>query len=197
MSHRRIIHVQPLSFVELVMAAEETFGFTITDRDAERLSTIGDFKRYFESHIPSSKAFRCTCQRAFHGIRAIVCEVLGVPRDRVRPQTEWTDLLPTNGRRRAWKRIARKAQIPQLNFWELQNREALAALGRVLTRRWDAPVFRRTVGSTAQLLAALQPLPTKAPDEGWSREEISRVLDRLILDVCVVLDFSDDVRLVD
>lgn len=173
------------------MAIEETFSLTMTDSDAETIFTIGDLKRYVQSHVRQTSASKCYCQRAFYRIRADACDVLDARRSSVRPRTLWTELLPSKGRRRAWKRIVRGAGVPHLEYWKLP------FLSLAPLRRWDVPVFRGTVGSTAYLLAAMEPLPQRSPGAPWSRDEISRVIDRQIVDTCGISDFSDDVMLVD
>ena len=39
-----------LDTIELVMALEEEFGFEISDREAEKIVTVGDAIKYIESH---------------------------------------------------------------------------------------------------------------------------------------------------
>jgi len=42
------LRADSLDYVELVLEAEETFGLTIPDREAERIRTVGDYLCYFQ-----------------------------------------------------------------------------------------------------------------------------------------------------
>ncbi len=179
------VSVPGLSVVELVMAIEETFGLAIPDSDAERIVTVGDIKRYLRSRVRRDCSTDCASQRAFYRLRSVVCDELCVSPKVVQPRRRWLDVLPARGRRVAWKRIVRRARLPHRARWSLP------------VLRWNLPSFRNTVGWSARLLAASEPLPVKAPSEGWTRDEISRTVDRLVMDVCEITDFSDEVFLAD
>lgn len=181
----RSINVPGLSVVELVMEIEETFGLAITDDEAERIHGIGGIKEFLISRVHRGSSTECVTQRAFYRLRTVVCEVLAVPRAAVNPRKRWSDLLPATRRRWAWKLIVTGAHLPNRPRWN------------VPILRWNPPVFRRTVGLTARLLAAMEPIPVKGPGEGWSRDEISRTVDRLVVERCEITDFCDDVFLAD
>lgn len=173
-----VVRVPPLSVVELAMAIEETFEITITDEADEAFWTIGGIKDFVASQARRRPSTRCETQRTFYRLREAVSRVLSVPRSAVRPGTPWTELLPQRGRIRAWWRVARAARVPHL-------------------RRWRLPSYRRTVGSVAALLAAAQVTPRSRTGSGWSRDEVRRIVDGLVIEVCELADFCDNVALVD
>lgn len=41
-----------LDLVELIMAMEEKFGFSVPDEDAEALTTLEKVIQYFDDHLP-------------------------------------------------------------------------------------------------------------------------------------------------
>ena len=51
-----------LDYIEFAIEAEEAFGITLPDRDAERILTVGDFLRYIRDclHHGDGKPFRPT-----------------------------------------------------------------------------------------------------------------------------------------
>lgn len=55
----------------------------------------------------------------------------------------------------------------------------------------------RRLDRTARLLAAMEQPPQSEPREGWTRQEIFRTIDRLVVEVCEVTDFSDHSILLD
>ncbi len=184
---RSVPHVRlpGLSVVELVMEIEQVFHLTIPDREARTIVTVGDIKNYLASRVRLGSSTDCVTQRAFYRLRSVVCGELTVPRSLVRPSSAWKDLLPAHGRRWVWGRIVKRARLPRQPPWN------------VAGLRWKLPIYRDTVGSTARLIAAAEPVSPRGPDESWTRGEISRAVDRLVMDVCEVTDFSDDVFLED
>src|SRR5262245_5086412 len=100
-----------LDTIELVLAFEESFGLPIPNEDAEQLITPGDVVRYFERRLALGNG-QCLEQRAFYRLRRASMTVLGQPRGSVRPATRWSDVLPSDGRRRAWRDLGTTAALP-------------------------------------------------------------------------------------
>jgi acyl carrier protein len=50
------ISVDSLDYIEFLVEAEQTFGVTIPDRNAERLLTVGDFLRYIRDCLRNGDA---------------------------------------------------------------------------------------------------------------------------------------------
>ena len=49
-SFREDLKADSLDLVELIMAFEEEFGGTISDEDAQKISTVGDAVKYLSEH---------------------------------------------------------------------------------------------------------------------------------------------------
>lgn len=47
----RDLGVDSIDTVELIMAVEETYDITISDKDAEDLKTVGDVVEFIEDHL--------------------------------------------------------------------------------------------------------------------------------------------------
>lgn len=47
----RDLGVDSIDTVELIMAVEETYDITISDKDAQELKTVGDVVEFIEEHL--------------------------------------------------------------------------------------------------------------------------------------------------
>ena len=88
-----------LEAVEIVMAAEEAFGITIADSEAEKMVTPHNMIEHIMSKVGQPGHTPCLKQRAFHRIRAALMRRLGVKRERIRLETRLRELIPRPGRR--------------------------------------------------------------------------------------------------
>ena len=47
----RDLGVDSIDTVELIMAVEETYDITISDKEAQEMTTVGDVVEYIEDHL--------------------------------------------------------------------------------------------------------------------------------------------------
>lgn len=100
-----------LDLVELVMDIEKEFGLVIPDRDAERITTLGDLHQYLLRQRDLAGDSVCLSSALFYRARRALCEQLGHARRGVAPCTPLDDLVPRQGRRGHWRRL-REALAP-------------------------------------------------------------------------------------
>jgi acyl carrier protein len=100
---------------DLVIAVEDAFGFSIPDRDAERLDTVGKLYDYILAHRFQGKQEACLSSAAFYRIRRALVSVLQISRKDVRVSAELSKLIPVR-RRHAWRDLesATRLRLPQL-----------------------------------------------------------------------------------
>jgi len=97
-----------LSLVEYVMAVEEAFGISIPEEDTAQVRTARDLVDYLLPRITTfADPLACSTQRTFLALRRGIMDVMNVPRQRIRPETRWNDLLPMHGRARKWHALHR------------------------------------------------------------------------------------------
>ncbi len=155
-----------LDGVEFVLAVEEAFGLAIPDEDAQLLVTPGHVVDYLERRLGVGQG-ACLEQRAFHALRRAAIAVLNRPRSAFRPTTRWDAILPSRGRRRAWRLLHHATGVvpwPAMWLWG-----------------W-IPERHATLGDTAQYLATHAPAALQKPGAGWSRAQIETTIRRLILE---------------
>jgi acyl carrier protein len=100
-----------LDTVEVVMIVEETFDFTIPDRDAEKLRTVGEMYRYVLEHIPVDNSSKCLSSVAFYRLRRVLMDAFKTPRSNIRPTSRVEDILPRGSRKSDWQRLASKLKL--------------------------------------------------------------------------------------
>lgn len=113
-----------LDSVELVMSVEDAFQISITEEDASKISTVGEFYDVVLSKLAikgvddEESSRRCLTSAAFYRVRQAMVEVLRIDRRKINPKTELSVLLPTQQRRENWQRIrqATELKIPKLRL---------------------------------------------------------------------------------
>ena len=106
-----------LDAVELVMAAEEKFGISITDEEATKTLTVGDLKHLVRAKLDVADADGCLTQRAFHLIRKNATAQFGILRRNLRPDTTLETVVPQSSRRESWQNFQVAlgvAELPEL-----------------------------------------------------------------------------------
>jgi len=105
-----------LDGVELVMAVEENFGIEITDEEAGKITTVGDFYDLLLTKLQGQKVNRCLTSAAFYRIRRSFMDALGVQRKAITPVSPLEAIVPRACRRQQWTRVrsAARIEIPDL-----------------------------------------------------------------------------------
>ena len=78
--------------VELVMKVEEEFDLIITDDEAERIRTVGDFHDYIVASLLKNGR-DADVQRVFEKLRDIICDQLGIKPEQVVPSARFVEDL--------------------------------------------------------------------------------------------------------
>ena len=120
-----------LDAVELIMAVEEAFDIQIPDREAEKLSTVGQMYAFVVNKLAFNERPRCQSSAVFYQARRALVDLHGAPRRSVSPSTRMDSLLPSTSRRSDWQSLSRtmEAQLPQL---EAPRWMRLLSAGRVV-----------------------------------------------------------------
>lgn len=169
-----------LDSVEFVLATEEAFQIAIPDDDAAKLLTPGDVVDYVLARVGSSGETACLEQRAFYRLRSASMRLFQTERSTVRPDTQWTAVLPARDTRHNWHLLHQATGTPR---WP-----RLTWLGRI-------PSNVMTVGGTARYLATEATAALKG-ESGWSRAEVEATVTRLMKDQLGIESFRWDQQFV-
>jgi hypothetical protein len=157
-----------LDFMELMLSVEEAFRFRFPDTDLTSLNTPGRLIDYLAAHLPAGTEDVCLSQRTFYRLRQSLIHHLGSARSAVRPATSLWKLIPIERRRKVWPAVRRDLGASAAKHWP-----RLAKL-----RQADMSEVRDVV----RFLVARLPW-VKGPEAGWTRRQITEVVQGLIAEV--------------
>lgn len=100
-----------LDGVELIIAAEETFGVVIADEEAERVVTVDDLFQLIHSKICPPNNSKCITASTFYALRRILAKHLNLDRRAISKESRLDALVPLDGRRELWRVIAKDAEL--------------------------------------------------------------------------------------
>lgn len=93
-----------LEGVELVIAMEDAFGVSISDEEAENITTPEEAIILISNKVQTSEDDLCLNQRAFNYIRKILVDEFSVPRRNVVTESDLSKLVVMERQREFWDR---------------------------------------------------------------------------------------------
>ncbi len=109
-----------LDMVELVMAVEERFGISIRAEDAEKVTTVRRLIGLVTERVGAGPSLTtCKTQVAFYRARRVLCDVLELPRARIRPEVRLDALVARGDMERAWPLITEHLGVGRLDAYQL------------------------------------------------------------------------------
>ena len=102
-----------LDLVELVMRIEETFSISNSDKDAQKIFTVGQCYDYILSKIDRSKSQDqpCLSSAVFYRLRRGLMEQFAIARSEVTPRAELSRLIPMGNRPMNWDQLAQSIDL--------------------------------------------------------------------------------------
>ncbi|MEQ8246018.1 hypothetical protein [Fulvivirga sp.] len=107
-----------LDSVELVIEVEKTFNIAISDIEAEKIITVGDFYDVVWDKIKENESDKCKSAILFYRCRAFFQEKYSVNRQDFKLDAKLDDIIPKTKRRAEWKLIQNEFEfkLPDLVF---------------------------------------------------------------------------------
>ena len=179
-----------LDGVELILAAEEEFGVSISDGDAESMITpkdmievvcreldVGDDLADADFEDEEFRVTACMPQRAFYKIRSEIINVTGVERGEVRLETRVEELFPKFKGKGVWGMFVERLGLDGLLSWH----------GSWLSGHCAPGTVKDVVDSLVKRN------PTWLGVYGrWSRELVRERVREIVSAQLEVSDFDDD-----
>ena len=94
-----------LDSVELLIDVENAFQIIITDPEAEKIATVGDFYELILKKIDFSKNYQCQSQILFYKLREVISRHCRVERKGITPSTELSTLFSETTIKERWATI--------------------------------------------------------------------------------------------
>lgn len=107
-----------LDSVELLVEVEKTFDIEISDYEAVKIATVGDFYEAVWNKIKDKKSDKCLSAMLFYRFRRFLLSKYDFPYKDFKPNTNLNDLIPKEIRKAEWKRIQQDFdyQLPDLEL---------------------------------------------------------------------------------
>lgn len=96
-----------LDIVEFVIRIKDCFGISISDKDAERMKTVGDLYSYVRPLVAENASKDCLTAKAFYCLRRMLMEKFGCERKQVVPDAYLCDLFPEETRRQQLRKLGK------------------------------------------------------------------------------------------
>lgn len=176
-----------LDIVEFVMGVEEAIGVRIPNDTAATLTTPRKLINHLHSQLPHDHGSRCLCLRAFYRIRHALCIRLGLPKAKIRPNTELPAVLPHTDVQDIWAEVGQSLGISR---WP-RVRGGSGLAGVFLHSR------PRTMGEAARHIVTFFPAVLKPTSEAWSWREVASVVDGQMCYYFAIQNYSLDDYFVD
>jgi len=163
-----------LDLAELFIDVEESFGVSLSETEAQSCDTVGDLVSCVQGKVAAKGRIPCPTGEAFRAITRTLVEEVGVPRKGLRPSTSLGHVLPWSGRRRAWRKAAKRLSREQYTLPGLRPIRGVSAAFQLMT-------------FLAAFTYWLGPVPQPWPESGGARA--------LLAPLAVVAGFVFSVKL--
>ena len=151
---------------ELLVSIEDSFGIKLTCDEILGAETVGQLFDLIAAKLQGDESNACTSSAAFYRLRMALTNAVGSPRDRLRPDTKLSDLMPRDSRRADWDNLRRDLdwELPDLVFPQWLHSASISSLycmsGAVLCFKWGA--IHPYLKSLAILASVVAPLVAHA-----------------------------------
>lgn len=82
-----------LDTVELVLAVEKRFSIRIPNAVAARLATVGQMHQFLVEQLQHQGSFELSRDEVYTSLTDVICDQLGVSREKVTPDAHFVDDL--------------------------------------------------------------------------------------------------------
>jgi acyl carrier protein len=100
-----------LDSVEILVNVENAFGITISNYEAEKISTVGDIHSLVWRSIQGRESMRCKSQQLFYKLRYTLISKFQIARDDIALKASLNDIFPKENRRLLYRKLAKELQM--------------------------------------------------------------------------------------
>jgi acyl carrier protein len=100
-----------LDSVEILVNVENAFGITISNYEAEKITTVGDIHNVVWRNVQGRQSMRCRSQQLFYKLRYLLINKFQVPRDAIELDASLNEIFPKKNRRIKYFRLQKELQL--------------------------------------------------------------------------------------
>lgn len=105
-----------LDSVEILVNVENAFGITISNYEAEKITTVGDIHNVVWRNVQGRQSMRCRSQQLFYRLRYILINKFNATHEGIVPGASLNKVFPKNNRRLKYHRLQKELnlKLPEL-----------------------------------------------------------------------------------
>ena len=105
-----------LDSVEILVNVENAFGITISNYEAEKITTVGDIHNVVWRNVQGRQSMRCRSQQLFYRLRYILINKFNATHEDIVPAASLNNVFPKNNRRLKYRRLQMELnlKLPEL-----------------------------------------------------------------------------------
>ena len=100
-----------LDSVEILVNVENAFGITISNYEAEKITTVGDIHNVVWRNVQGRQSMRCRSQQLFYKLRYLLINKFQVPGEAIGPDASLNHIFPKKNRRMKYLRMQKELQL--------------------------------------------------------------------------------------
>jgi len=100
-----------LDSVEILVNVENAFGITISNYEAEKISTVGDIHNVVWRSVQGRQSMRCRSQQLFYRLRYILINKFNASHEAIVPEASLNKVFPKSYRRLKYHRLHKELNL--------------------------------------------------------------------------------------
>jgi acyl carrier protein len=100
-----------LDSVEMLVNVEKAFGITISNFEAEKITTVGDIHAIVWRSVQGRQSMRCKSQQLYYKLRFTLINKFKVAKDEVVLSASLNDIFPQTNRRLLYRSLEKELQL--------------------------------------------------------------------------------------
>jgi acyl carrier protein len=100
-----------LDSVEILVNVENAFGITISNFEAEKITTVGDIHTVVWRNVQGRQSMRCRSQQLFHKLRYLLINKFQVASAAIELDASLNNIFPTVNRRLLYRKLEKELQL--------------------------------------------------------------------------------------
>jgi acyl carrier protein len=100
-----------LDSVEILVNVENAFGITISNYEAEKITTVGDIHNVVWRNVQGRQSMRCRSQQLFYRLSYILITKFNATHEGIVPQASLNKVFPENNRRLKYHRLQKELNL--------------------------------------------------------------------------------------
>lgn len=100
-----------LDSVEILVNVENAFGITISNFEAEKITTVGDIHTVVWRSVQGRQSMRCKLQQLYYKLRYTLANKFRVAKDDIKPDASLNDIFPSINRRSLYRKLEDELQL--------------------------------------------------------------------------------------